>query len=168
MAAQKKEKLKMLLRKVEPDTPAPDFTAQVMKEISTETGLEIPINVALQTLLKQHGTVALSADFTAQMMDKIEALPLKKTDQPIISKKAGYAIAASFLFFSMMLFLFTENNSTASASPDVYHLIVQVSKVTQQLQVDGSPSLYLIVVLMLGILLGLDYYLKYFQQQQEV
>lgn len=168
MADQKKEKLKILLRKVEPDTPAPDFMTQVMKEISTDADLEVPINIDLQTLLKQHGTAGLPADFTLQVMDRIEALPLKKIDQPIISKKVGYTIAASFVFFSLMLFLFTGNTNTTSASPDVYHLIGQLSKVTEQLQVNGNPSLYLIVVLMLGILLGLDYYLKYFQQQQKV
>ena len=167
MAAKKKEKLKMLLQKVEPDAPAADFMEQVMKEISTDASLEIPINITLQDLLKQHGMAGLSADFTEQVMDRIEALPVKKQDQPIISRKAGFAIAASFLIFSLLLFLFTGNTSTAATSPDAYHLIGKFSKVTQQFQVNGSPSLYLIVVLMLGILLGLDYYLKYFQQQQK-
>jgi hypothetical protein len=110
---------------------------------------------------------SLPTDFTAQLMTRIEALPVKKQDQPIISKRAGFAIAASFLFFSLMLFLFTGNTATSTTSPHAYHLIGQFGKVTQQLQVNGSPSLYLIVVLMLGILLGLDYYLKYFQQQQK-
>lgn len=167
MAAKKKEKLKMLLQKVEPDTPASDFMEQVMKEISTDACMEIPINIALQGLLKQHGMASLSADFTEQVMDRIEALPVKKQDQPIISRRAGFAIAASFLLFSLLLFLFTGNTASPSKSPDVYHLIGQFGKVTQQLQVNGSPSLYLMVVLMLGILLGLDYYLKYFQQQQK-
>jgi hypothetical protein len=165
--AAKKEKLKMLLQKVEPDAPAADLMDQVMKEISTNAGLEIPINIALQGLLKQHGMASLSADFTEQVMDRIEALPVKKQDQPIISKRAGFAIAASFLFFSLLLFLFTGNTAGPSKSPDVYHLIGQFGKVTQQLQVNGSPSLYLMVVLMLGLLLGLDYYVKYFQQQQK-
>lgn len=157
----------MLLQKVEPDAPATDFMEQVMKEISTDANLEIPINIALQDLLKQHGMAGLSTDFTEQVMDRIEALPVKKQDQPIISKRAGFAIAASFLLFSLLLFLFTGNTATPSTSPNVYHLIGQFSKVSQQLQINGSPSLYLIVVVMLGILLGLDYYLKYFQQRQK-
>lgn len=168
MAAKKKEKLKMLLQKVEPDAPAADFMEQVMKEISTDGTPEIPVNIALQDLLKQHGMASLSPDFTEQVMDKIEAISLKKQDQPIISRKAGFAIAASFLLFSLMLFLFAGNTTTSAKSPDVYHLIGKFSQVTRQLQANGSPSLYLIVVLMLGILLGLDYYLKYFQQRQKV
>ena len=138
-----------------------------MKEISTDADLEIPINIALQGLLKQHGMASLSTDFTEQVMDRIEALPVKKQDRPIISKKAGFAVAASFLLFSLLLFLFSGNATTPATSPDVYRLIGQFSKVTQELQVNGSPSLYLMVLLTLGLLLGLDYYLKYFQQQQK-
>lgn len=166
MAAKKEERLKMLLQKVEPDVPpANDFMEQVMKEISTDVNTEIPINIPLQNLLKQHGMSSLSVDFTDQVMDKIEALPLKKQDQPIISKRTGYGIAASLLLIFSILYLFTGNTATPSTNPNAYHLIGQFSKITQQLQVNGGPSLYLIVVLMLGILLGLDYYLKYFQQQ---
>ncbi|SHG46900.1 hypothetical protein [Pedobacter caeni] len=167
MAAKKKENLKMLLQKMEPDAPASDFMALVMKEISTDTNLEVPINIPLQNLLKQHGVASLSADFTNQVMDRIELLPLKKQEQPIISKRAGFAIVASFLFISLLFFLFTENTSTPSTSTNAYHLTDQFSKVTEQLQVNGSPSLYLIVMVMLGVLLGLDYYLRYFQQQQK-
>jgi hypothetical protein len=61
--AARKEKLKMLLQKVEPDVPATDFTEQVMKEISTDANLEIPINLTLQGLLKQHGMGQLTYRF---------------------------------------------------------------------------------------------------------
>lgn len=68
----------------------PDFTSSLMNQINAE-------DIAMKNVLSEHASLNPSADFTANLMSKLEGKVPAKVYTPVISKRAWAAIAAVFV-----------------------------------------------------------------------
>jgi len=158
MATEKDDRLKQLIQTLESDKPAPDFTGRVMQEIRTEQ--EAVISPALKALLQGNAVEKPASDFTTVVMAQVEEMNQQLDEEPIISKRAWYAIAA-FVVAVMVAIGFT----SGSASPPPNSVTLSVGRIGNSLttifaQVKAIPSLFVITFIAISLLFLLDYLLK--------
>lgn len=140
----KDDKFKQLLKQAGTDKPAENFTESVMNIIEADTLRE----TALQSLLKQHPAEGPSFDFTASVMRQVSAQRKPLVIQPIITKKAWFAIASVFVLFVLIAFVTSSKPATANVVGDS-----RITSLVNQLQViPGTAVLGLVAmaVLLLG------------------
>jgi hypothetical protein len=149
MNQHKEQLFRKVLQSAQPQLPAADFTAVVMREIEAGYELEQAALPALNGLVKKAEQFKLPADFTARLMDQIEQLPADKIYQPVISKKLGLAIAAIVVAGVSVLSLIGESGSTSSANTKAYEQTMTA--------IHDLPIFYVLLIMSIAILLVADF-----------
>lgn len=146
MKADKNDKLKTLLKQTGTDQPAEGFTESVMNIIEADAVRE----TALKSLLKQHPAEGPSFDFTALVMRQISDQPKPLVVQPIIPRKAWFAIAAMItIFLSVIAFSPSQVNTDPLAGDKHITMLID--------QLQAIPSTYVLAVVVIAGLLLADY-----------
>lgn len=148
MKTDKDEKLKALLKKAGSDKPAEGFTDSIMQIIEADAARE----AALRSVLKQHPAEGPSFDFTANVMRGLNTQRKPLVIQPVISKRAWYAISAVFALLLAVAFWAGKSSPQTMADNDqITHWVKQIQAI--------PPTLVLYIVLG-AILLIADYWLS--------
>jgi hypothetical protein len=140
----KDDKLKQLLKQAGTDKPADNFTELVMNIIEADAARE----TALKSVLKQHPAEGPSFDFTASVMRQVSAQRKPLVIQPIITKKAWYAIASVFMLFVLIAFAMSLKPVRVDLAGSS-----RISSIVDQLQIIPGPvvlGLVAIAMLLLG------------------
>jgi hypothetical protein len=159
MASKKHERLKRILRKIEPEKLPPGFTALVMKEVEAEARQEVVVNPALKSLLKRTSLENPPADFTQDVMTRVDGISGRTIYEPIIGKKAWGIILLTITVLIVFLGL-NEKTSIAQQSLDTYSVVVGRALNTVFKGTQSIPSLYLMALISLSVLLLMDYFVK--------
>jgi len=164
MTNKKRDPLKSLIQKVEPDKPSVNFTRVVTEEVKTQK--EAVVNPALKSLLKRNGIENLPIDFTQNVMAQLGTRDFHTSRQPIVARKAWFIIISAIVLLGLYLG-FAEQSSK---SPDgvIRYFIDSGNAVTTLLtSVNFVPRVYLITIISLSGLLLTDYVLRKRSQGQD-
>jgi hypothetical protein len=155
MGNKKRDPLKSLIRKVEPDTPSLNFTDLVMEEVQAQ---EPVINPALKALLKRNGIENPSSDLTHRILAHIEAQGVHTTYKPIITKKAWSIITAAVVLFVTFL---GYSDQTSKSPEGLTPFFISIGHTLNAVvtNTNTTPSLYLLTFISIGVLLVMDYLL---------
>lgn len=157
MAKDKEDKLKNLIKSVEPDQPTADFTAILMQKIEAREA--IVVNSALDALLEQHLIEAPSVDFTQKVMMGVERLDKRVVYEPIISKKVWYGVGIAAALVITLVNLFGKSSQTSGKTLPLANSINQVTgKVI--LQINALPTMVLACLFAVSSLVLLEYFLS--------
>lgn len=146
MKADKKNRLKKIIKLAADETPAVDFTASVMKTIEADMQRE----TALKALLQKEEPVGPAFNFTAKVMDQITTHKQAAVYKPVIPRKAWYGIAAMMVAFLGLIGL--ANQSTTGNTQKNW--LIDTINYTHAI-----PPIYLIALVIVVILLLADYLL---------
>ncbi|GAB3175440.1 hypothetical protein [Telluribacter humicola] len=148
------DNFKKLIQQAGPDQPATDFTDRLMSAVRAEAEQDI----ALHTLLRQTTPEQPSAALAQRIMAQVEATAPKPVE-PIISKKAGYLIAACFA-------LLVVGNLLVSPSPELQPSASAFWEQTGSAfsgftqAIARVPVLYPLTLIATCMLLLLDYFIR--------
>ena len=145
MRANKKDKLKNLLKQAGSDQVAEGFTDSIMNIIEADVMQE----AALRSLLKQHPAEGPAFNFTAGVMAKINVKAKPFTVQPIITKRGWYVIATVFALFIFI--------AVASPNPGDSNGVGN-SPITSLInQIEAIPATFVLAIAAIAVLLTADY-----------
>lgn len=163
MSNKKRDPLKSLIRKVEPDKPSLNFTSLVMQEVKAQK--EAAINPVLKALLKRNGIEKPSKEFTQSVLAHVEARDFQTTDKSIISKKAWLIIISGIVFLVLYLGL-SEQTPMSPGGLTLYFIDIGSALSTLLTSVNSISLLYPITVISLSGLLVADYVIRIGSQSQ--
>ena len=164
MTNRKKDPLKSLIQKVEPDKASVNFTRAVMEEVKAQK--EAVVNPALKSLLKRNGIEELAIDFTQNVMAQVGTRDFHTSRQAIISKKVWFIIISPILFLGLYLG-FAEQSLKAPDGPTRYFIDIGNAVTTLLASVNFVPRVYLFTIISLSGLLVMDYVFRKRSQGQE-
>lgn len=145
MKANKKNIFKKVIKLAADQNPYANFTNVVMQTIEADLQRE----TALKALLQKDEAVGPSFSFTANVMAGIKTTKPKFVYQPIISKKAWYAIAALLLIFIAVVCLTgPAGNPKAAGTNRINFLIGYITQI---------PLIYIMAAVVGAALLITDY-----------
>ena len=151
MSTKKEQAFKKVLSYAVPKSPAPDFTAAVMQEVTANFKDEAVVNPGLKELIQLHGMEKAPADFSNVVMGRLQGIENPAVYHPIISKKAGFAIAAAMVAVILLLLLH-DGQHTYPTQNNIYFQIPAL--------LNHIPSIYILTLFMLCALLLGDYFLR--------
>ncbi|MBD0260155.1 MAG: hypothetical protein ICV83_30930 [Cytophagales bacterium] len=164
MPTRKEERLKKLIRAVPPEAPTPEFTARVMDDVRAVAGPETAPDPALGALLRRNGLETPSAGFTRAVMEGVAAAspatPATPAGAPIIPVRAWYGVAA--VLAGLVAWALASGSAAgppreaAFWSEAVRGLVRAFSAAVQ-----AVPASFVLVIGALGVLLGIEYVLRY-------
>lgn len=100
------------------------FTSNLMDKINAEES-------ALSNVLARHGQVAVSDEFTVQLMSQLEGKEASIPYKPVISKKAWLGIAAVFIgLISLTLFSGTEETYNLGIENNLQSIKTSIGSLT--------------------------------------
>ncbi len=161
MPSRKEERLKKLIRAVPPETPAPEFTARVMDDVRAVAGPEMAADPALAALLRRNGLETPSAGFTRAVMQGVAAArPATPAGAPIIPVRAWYGVAA---VLAGLVAWAVASNGAAGPPREATFWSETVRGLVRLFSagVQAVPAWYVLVLGAVGVLLALEYALRY-------
>ena len=158
MEKDKEDIFRKLIQQAGPDKTSPDFTGMLMKNIQIEAKQAFEREAVLETILTKLQPETPSLLFQKTIMAQI-AMSEKKSEQPIISRKVWYLVAATVLL--VIGFCLTGQSDTAEQrTPDFLRETNNVLAVFSS-SVGVLPVIYPIAMFALSILLFADYFVRY-------
>ena len=157
MGSRAEHKLKLLLKKVELQTPPENFTAAVMKEVEATAEDKVLSSPALVALLRKQDLPAPSEDFTDHVMNHVREVP-SGIGQPLISKGAWVFIVL-FVFINLIIAIAGgEEPGTSTRQFD----LTSIGKYLTEVFLHFRETLFYlgIIVLASAVLLTMDYFFK--------
>ena len=149
-------KFRTFLKKYELQTPADDFTEEVMKEISMHVDDKVYTTSRLKAVLSRNLKVEPSTGFTYTVLNKVKNQS-NANYPPIISRKA-WALIIAFLVICLILSVDVNGNSGQITELFLIPLGKYISTFTSSLL---EPLFYGgIIILSAGLLLLIDYWFK--------
>lgn len=154
----KEDIFRKLIQQAGPDKTSPDFTGMLMENIQIEAEQALEREAVLETILLKLQPESPSPLFQKAIMAQI-AMSEKKSEEPIISRKVWYLVAATVLL--VIGFCVTGQSDTAvEATPDVLretnNILASFSS-----RIVVLPVIYPIAMFALSILLFADYFVRY-------
>lgn len=157
MADKRNDKLKLLLRRFQLQTPPDGFTEEVMKEIEFIADDKVYADSRLVELLQKNVSAEPSAGFTFKVINKV-AQQSQGSYPPIISKKVWIAIV---VFVSLCLMVSVINEPAGSSPTDGYFSIPLADYLGNLTAKFIDQLFYLVVILCsVTLLLTLDHYFR--------
>lgn len=152
------DSFRKLIQQTGPDKTGPDFTAILMKNIQMETEQALERAAVLETILTKLQPETPSPLFRKTIMAQI-ALAEKKAEQPIVSRKVWYLVAAAAVLIIGFCGL-GQSAGAVAGTPDVFrdtnNILMRFSS-----RVGVLPVIYPIAMFALSILLFADYFVRY-------
>lgn len=146
MKADKKDRLKNLLKQAGTDQPAGGFTDSVMNIIETDAVHE----AALKALLKQHPAEGPAFNFTTGVMAQVNVKATPAAFQPIISKKGWYAVGAVMMALILIIIATSNSGNVSTTGGNSYTSIVLK-------YIEAIPTMYALAIVAGAILFLADY-----------
>jgi hypothetical protein len=153
----KEDIFKKLIQKAGTDTIHSDFTGRVMKNIQMESEQELIRLAALEAILISLKPEKPSPVFQKKIMAEI-ACAGRKAEQPIISRKVWYLVAATLTLvigFCVGIQSDTDGQHTADVFGRTTNVLAAFSS-----RVEVLPIIYPVAVFALSILLFADYVVR--------
>ena len=154
MKNKKKDIFKKVIKQAEIDKPTVDFTDLVMIEVMAETRHETIINPALKNLLQRQAVESPPADFTANVMARIDLSSQIIADKPVITKKAGFVIVSVIILSLILLFL----KGVSKSIPQTITYRDKLSGILNHI-ITISP-LGILTLIVVSMLLLIDYFIN--------
>ncbi|MFD0750955.1 hypothetical protein ACFQZS_12440 [Mucilaginibacter calamicampi] len=143
MSRNKKDIFKEVISKAESQKPADDTANLVMQQITAVADDEVAISPALKNLLQKHVIDAAPMAFTNNVMAQVNPQQTEINYNPIISKKAWYAIAASILCILILTVVSGGSGQHAFSASIGGNAIKQINAI---------PPVYIITLIFGGLL----------------
>ena len=161
MRGRKEERLKKLIRAVPPEAPAPEFTARVMDDVRAVAGPETAMDPALGALLRRHGPETPPAGFTGAVMREVAAARrATPAGAPIIPVGAWYGVAA--VLAGLVAWAMASGGAAGPPREATFWLEAVRGLVRAfSAAVQAVPAWYALVIGAVGVLLGMEYVLRY-------
>lgn len=157
MEKEKEDIFRRLIQKTGPDKTSPDFTGMLMKNIQMEAEQALERAAVLETILTKIQPETPSPLFRKTIMAQI-ALAEKKSEQPIISRKVWYLVAAMVVLV-IGFCVVGQSAATVQGTPDFFVKIDQeLFKLQKGMMV--LPMIYPAVVFALSTLIMADYFVR--------
>jgi hypothetical protein len=161
MPGRKEERLKKLIRAVPPEAPAPEFTARVMDDVRAVAGPETALDPALEGLLRRSGLETPSAGFTGAVMRGVAAArPASPAGAPIIPVRAWYGVAA---VLAGLVAWAMASGSAAGPPREAMFWSEALRGLVRAFSaaVQAVPASYVLIIGAVGVLLAIEYVLRY-------
>ncbi|MDQ6477899.1 hypothetical protein [Dyadobacter sp. LHD-138] len=157
MEKEKEDRFRKLIQKTGPDKTSPDFTGMLMKNIQMETEQALERAAVLETILTKLQPETPSPLFRKTIMTQI-ALAEKKAEQPIVSRKVWYLVAATAVLIIGFCVL-GQSDTAVEGAPNFFVKIDQeLFKLQEGMMV--LPMIYPAVVFALSTLIMADYFVR--------
>jgi len=106
MESRSEDKLKVVLRNLELQSPSKEFTSEVMMGIQSVAINDYINEGKLKDLLMNHALVSVPSDLTYQIMNQVSKWKSSPAEYPsIISKRAWYAIGSFVTLLLVIAFI---------------------------------------------------------------
>lgn len=161
MATRKEERLKKLIKAVPPEAPAPAFTERVMGDVRAVIGPEAAMDPGLGALLRKSKLEMPSAHFTQLVMKEVmiagRATPARA---PIIPVWILYGIVATLA--GLVVWVTVAGSAAGPPRAETFWSVAvrtvfgAISAVVQ-----AVPAFYVLIVVVVSVLLGIEYLLRY-------
>jgi hypothetical protein len=152
----RKTDLKKLLQTSVPEKPSSDFTPIVMNEVS-DVHHELTRTSVLKRLLMETSHEKIPADFTINVIAKLDTPLFHKAHPPVISQRIWWTCLSAVILFLSWILLTGQNYQSPKG---VTHYLLSVgNKIATTLSNEVS-STYVTTLIAVSGLMIIDYVLK--------